>query len=184
MTDHYDKERDPTPEDAELIALLKDYPMQDASPEFYDKALLRAATTSARRQRNRWFVTGFSGAVAAGIVAWIVGGVMLSAPVAPAPAPEIAGVAIALEQTRQVDFVFASARPLRNATLTIELPDGVELEGFPGQREVSWETSLDAGRNHLPLTLIATRAVDDAVVVARLEHENRSKTFELRVDAS
>ncbi len=182
MTDKYDNQRDMAHEDAELVALLKDYPMQEAAPEFYDKALLRAASQSARRQRNRWLMTGFGGAIAAGIVAWIVGGVMLSAP--DASVPEIPGVAIALEETRQVDFVFASASPLANATLTIELPDGVELEGFPGQREVSWETSLDAGRNHLPLTLIATRAVDDAVVVARLEHENRSKTFRLRVDAS
>ncbi len=182
MTDQIDNERDQTQEDAELIALLKDYPMQEADPKFYDHALLRAATTSARRQRRRWVMTGFGGAVAAGIVAWIVGGMMFTSPTA--PVAEIPGVAIALEETRQVDFVFASAKPLINATLTILLPEGVELKGFPGQSEVSWETSLDAGKNHLPLTLIATRAVDDAVVVARLEHENRSKTFRLRVDAS
>lgn len=182
MTNPTDNERELMAEDAELVLLLKDYPMQEASADFYDKALLSAASTSARRQRNRWLMTGFGGAIAAGIVAWLIGGVMLTAP--DAVSPEIPGVAIALEDTHQVDFVFASAKPLDNATLTIELPDGVELQGFPGQREVSWETSLDAGKNHLPLTLIATRAVDDEVVVARLEHNNRSKTFRLRVDAS
>ena len=179
MTTYDDK---PTANDEALDALLKDYPMQEASPEFFDKALLVAAQTGARRQRNRWLMTGFGGAIAAGIVAWLVGGMMLTVP--DSIAPEIPGVAIAIEETRQINLVFASSREIDGATLTVELPDGVELAGFPGQRSVSWETSLDAGKNHLPLNLIATRAVDDAIVVARLEHENRRKTFELRIDAS
>ncbi len=173
-------EPDNTADDA-LTALLKEVPLEEPGPGFYDRALARAAQTSARRQRNRWLATGFGGAIAAGIVAWLVGGMILSTP--DVPVPELPGVAIALEQAHEVNFVFASAEPLDGATLTIELPDGVELEGFPGQRAVSWETSLAAGKNHLPLTLIATRPVD-GVVVARLEHAERSKIFELRVNAS
>jgi hypothetical protein len=164
--------------DEALISLLRDYPVEEPGADFYDKALARAARASVRRQRNRWLLTGFGGAVAAGIVAWMIGGVMLSSPTP--VAPEMPGVTIALEAPREVSFVFASAQPLENATLTIELPDGVELAGFPGQRAISWETSLDAGKNHLPLTLIATRATD-GIVVARLEHDTRSKTFRLRV---
>jgi hypothetical protein len=167
--------------DAALTALLKDVPVEEPSPGFFDRALVNAAHASARRQRNRWLATGFGGAIAAGIVAWLVGGMIMSTP--DVAVPEIPGVAIALEQSHEVNFVFASARPLEGAMLTIELPDGIELEGFPGQRAVSWETSLAAGKNHLPLTLIATRPVD-GVVVARLEHRERSKIFELRVNAS
>ncbi len=168
------------PADDALTALLKDVPLEEPSPGFYDRALINAAQASRRHQRNRWLATGFGGAIAAGIVAWLVGGIVLSTP--DVPAPEIPGVAIALDQTHEVNFVFASAQPLDGAVLTIELPDGIELEGFPGQRAVSWETSLAAGKNHLPLTLIATRPVD-GIVVARLEHQERSKTFELRVNA-
>ncbi len=167
--------------DEALTAILKEVPIEEPRPGFYDRALARAAQSSARRQRHRWLATGFGGAIAAGIVAWLVGGMILSTP--DVPVPEIPGVAIALEQSQEVNFVFASAQPLEGAMLTIELPDGIELVGFPGQRAVSWETSLAAGKNHLPLTLIATRPVD-GVVVARLEHEERSKTFELRVNAS
>lgn len=169
-----------TPADAALTALLKDVPLDEPEPGFYDRALVNAAQASARRHRNRWLATGFGGAIAAGIVAWLVGGMIMSTP--DVPVPEIPGVAIALEQAHEVNFVFASAQPLEGAMLTIELPDGIELEGFPGQRAVSWETSLAAGKNHLPLTLIATRPVD-GIVVARLEHQQRSKTFELRVNA-
>ena len=170
---------DNTRDDA-LLGELRELPIEGPREGFYDRALVVAAKASARRQRNRWLATGFGGAVAAGIVAWFVGGMLLSTP--DAGMPEIPGVAIALEQSHEVNFVFASAQALDGAMLTIELPDGLELEGFPGQRAVSWETSLTAGKNHLPLTLIATRPVD-GVVVARLEHQQRSKTFELRVNA-
>jgi len=174
MTDSENK----TAGDEALTSLLKNYPAEGAGADFYDRALARAARTSARRQRKRWLVTGFGGAVAAGVVAWMVGSVLLSAP---DPAvPDMPGVTIAVEAPHEVNFVFASARPLERAMLTIELPDGIELAGFPGQRAISWETSLDAGKNHLPLTLIATRATD-GVVVARLEHDAHSKTFRLHV---
>ncbi len=166
--------------DAALRELLRDYPLEGPSPGFYDRALARAAATSARRQRRRWLATGFGSAVAAGLVAWLAGTVLLDRP--GTTTPEIPGVAIALETAHEVNFVFSSARPLAGATLTIELPDGLELRGFPGEQTVSWETSLAAGKNYLPLTLIATKPVDD-IVAARLEHAHRSKTFQLRVDA-
>ena len=168
-----------TPADDALTTLLRDLPLEEASEGFYDRALVNAARASARRQRRRWLATGFGGAIAAGVLAWLVGGIVMSTP--DVATPEIPGVAIALERPQEVNFVFASARPLERAMLTIELPDGIELEGFPGQRSVSWETSLAAGKNHLPLRLVATRPVD-GIVVARLEHEQRSKTFELRVN--
>ncbi len=166
--------------DDELSSLLEDYPMEAVEPGFFDRALVRAAETSRRRQQRRWLATGFGGAVAAGIVAWLVGGVLFTSP--DTVVPDIPGITIAVEERREVSFVFASSTALDNAVLTIELPEGVELAGFPGQAAVSWETSLDAGKNHLPLTLVATRAVD-GIVVARLEHDERSKIFRLRVSA-
>jgi hypothetical protein len=166
--------------DAVLTELLENHPLEPPSPGFYDRALAAAAATSAGRQRWRWLATGFGSAVAAGLLAWLAGSVLLDTP--GTTTPEIPGVAIALEAAHEVNFVFSSARPLAGATLTIDLPDGLELRGFPGEQSVSWETSLAAGKNHLPLTLIATKPVT-GIVVARLEHANRSKSFQLRVDA-
>ena len=45
-----------------LLDLLKDYPMAEATAEFYDQALVRAASEGTRRQRNRWLMTGFGSA--------------------------------------------------------------------------------------------------------------------------
>jgi hypothetical protein len=113
----------------------------------------------------------------------MVGGLFLKDPSLPDADAGIPGVTIAMEQPRTVNLVFASAQALDSATLTVTLPDGVELDGFPGQREVTWETSLDEGRNLLPLTLIALTPVGGELL-ARLEHDDRDRTFRLRLDVT
>jgi hypothetical protein len=67
--------------------------------------------------------------------------------------------------------------------LTVTLPDGIELAGFPGQREIAWQTSLVEGKNFLPLELIALTPAGGEVL-ARLEHDDRDRTFRLRIDVS
>jgi len=165
-------------EDREIQALLKDYPMPEAATGFYDQALVRATHKGSRQQRNRWLMTGFGSAIAATIAIWAISGVLLTTPDLPDP-----GASIALEQPRTVNLVFASSTSLDSATLTVSLPDGIELEGFPGQREITWETSLNEGRNLLPLTLVALSPAGGELL-ARLEHDDRDRTFRLRVDVT
>ena len=169
--------------DQEIQALLKDYPMPEASAAFYDQALARATHEGSRRQRNRWVMTGFGSAIAAGIVLWLIGGFFLTTPDLPNAGADIPGITMTLEEPRTVNLVFASATALDSATLTVTLPDGIELAGFPGQREITWQTNLQEGKNLLPLELIATTPVGGEVL-ARLEHEDRDRTFRLRVEVS
>lgn len=170
-------------EDQEVLELLKDYPMADASAGFYDQALARATHEGSRRQRNRWVLTGFGSAIAAGLVLWVVGGFFMTAPNLPAPDASIPGIAMTLEEPRTINLMFASEAALESATLTVTLPDGIELAGFPGQREITWETSLVEGKNYLPLELIALTPVGGEVL-ARLEHDNRDRTFRLQIEVS
>jgi hypothetical protein len=88
-----------------------------------------------------------------------------------------------LEEPRTVNLVFASAAALDAATLTVSLPDGIELAGFPGQTQITWQTSLVEGKNFLPLELIALSPAGGEVL-ARLEHDDRDRTFRLRIDVS
>jgi len=170
-------------EERQLLDLLKDYPMPEATAGFYDQALVRAAHKGSRRQRNRWLMTGFGSAVAAGIVLAFVSGVFFDAPDVPQLDTNIPGVTMALAEPQTVNLVFSATEALDGATLTVSLPDGVELAGFPGQREISWTTNLSAGKNLLPLKLIALTPVG-GVVLARLEHDHRDRTFRLRVQIS
>lgn len=173
----------PDKQDQALQAMLQDYPVPEASEGFYDQALARATREGSRRQRNRWIMTGFGSAVAAGIALWFVGGFFMNTPDMPAADPGIPGVTIALEEPRTVNLVFASATALDSAVLTVTLPDGIELAGFPGQREISWQTSLNEGKNLLPLELIAVSPVGGEVL-ARLEHNDRNRTFRLRIEVT
>lgn len=174
-------------DDPEIRALLKDYPMPQAEPGFFDQALVRATHLGSRRQRNRWVLTGFGGAIAAGMAIWLVGSALLETPQPATPdevlSAAIPGVTMTLEEPRMVNLVFSSATALDAATLTVSLPAGVELAGFPGQREISWQTSLNAGRNLLPLRLVALTPVGGELL-ARLEHENRNRVFRLQVSIS
>jgi len=174
---------DTAKQDQEIQALLKDYPMPEATTAFYDQALVRATHEGTRRQRNRWLMTGFGGALAAGLALWLIGGFFLTTPNLPATDPIIPGITMTLEEPRTVNLVFASETALDSATLTVTLPDGIELAGFPGQREIAWQTSLREGKNFLPLELIAVTPTGGEVL-ARLEHEDRDRTFRLRVEVS
>lgn len=178
-TQNQDEFRD----DPEIQALLKDYPMPQADAGFFDQALARATLTGARRQRNRWVMAGFGAAIAAGVAVLMIGGMLMTTPQLPNAGATIPGVTMTLEEPRTVNLVFSSTEAMDSATLTVSLPDGVELAGFPGQSEISWETSLNEGRNLLPLKLIALTPVGGELL-ARLEHEDRDRVFRLQLDVS
>lgn len=172
---------DANKQDREVLELLQDYPVPAPDEGFYERALVRATHEGTKRQRNRWMMTGFGAAIAATIAAWVIGGMLLNEPQLPEAGAAIPGVTIALAEPQTVNLVFASATALDSATLTVTLPDGIELDGFPGQREITWETNLSEGRNLLPLTLVAVTPTGGELL-ARLEHDDRDRTFRLRVE--
>jgi hypothetical protein len=167
--------------DHELQRRLTEYgrstiPRPDAA--FYDRAIARAIQAGTRHQRRRWMLTGFGGAVAAVFIAWFVGGIFFTAP--GLDNAEIPTVTMAIETPQTFNLVFSSAAALQNASMTVTLPDGIEIAGFVGQREITWLTSLREGRNILPLTLIATSPTGGELL-AVLQHEDNSKIFRLNV---
>jgi hypothetical protein len=89
-------------------------------------------------------------------------------------------VTMVLESPRTINLVFSSAADLSDATLTVSLPPGIEIQGFQGRREISWMTSLREGRNVLPLKLIAL-APTGGELMATLQHNEDNKTFRLKV---
>ena len=173
----------PEMQEQELLEMLKEYPAPEAEAGFYDRALIRAVHKGSQRQRNRWMLAGFGSAIAAGLAIWVITAMLMTTPQLPDAEPTIPGVTIAMQQQHTVRLVFSSAQALDSATLTVSLPDGIELAGVPGQQEITWQTSLQEGKNLLPLTLIALTPAGGEVL-ARLEHKDRNRTFRLRVDVS
>jgi len=161
-----------------LLQQFGDTDVPEATAEFFDETLVRAAHSGARIHHQRSWLRGFGSAVAAGLAVWIMGGLFFNSP--DIANSDIPVVTMALEEPHTVNLVFSSATDLINATLTVILPDGVEIAGFEGQREISWETSLTAGRNVLPLKLIAT-SPQGGELFATLRHRDDDRTFRLQV---
>jgi hypothetical protein len=157
-----------------------DSSMPTPAARFFDDALMTAELRGVKQQHKRSWMTGFGSAVAAGLVVWLFSGVLIDAPTAESTIPTIT---MALEEPHTVNLVFTSESALENATLTVLLPDGVEIAGFEGQREITWVTDLKAGKNLLPLRLIATLPTTGELL-ATLRHGEDDRTFRLRVDVT
>ena len=165
-----------------LRASLKEYgdsSMPQLDVAFFDRALAKAAQSGTKRQRNRWVMTGFGGAMAAALVLWMISGTLLETP--EFAEPPMASIAMVIEEPRTVNLVFSTATPLTDATMTVTLPEGIEVMGFQGQREITWMTSLGEGKNVLPLTLIATSPLGGELL-ATLRHADDDRSFRVQVE--
>lgn len=99
--------------------------------------------------------------------------------VRPEPAPT---VTLSLQQPERVHLVFNSAKALQGATLSLTLPENVQIVGYGDQRELTWRTDLREGANLLQLPLVLHgRTGGDFVAV--LSHGESSKTFRLKIEA-
>jgi hypothetical protein len=147
----------------------------EALPAFLNQAIARATRPNAADPHpRRWAILGM--ALAASLVLGVAAGVFLSLREAP-----VQTVALAVERPETVRMVFTSAKPLRAATLSLALPENVELVGYGRQRELSWQTDLREGQNLLQLPLIAHGAVKDELL-ARLSHGASTKTFRVKFE--
>lgn len=147
----------------------------EAPPAFLEQAISRASRPSAAGSHpSRWAMFGM--ALAASLVLGVAAGVFLSLREAP-----VQTVALAVERPETVRMVFNSARPLQAATLSLALPENVEVVGYGPRRELSWQTDLREGQNLLQLPLIAHGAVKDELL-ARLSHGASTKTFRVKFE--
>ncbi len=138
-----------------------------------------AAAAKREGQHRRGFVAGFSSALAASFVFFVIFFGFDSNVTAPTSAalPEIE---ISLNQPQTVNLVFDVAIAMENATLTIALPDDVEVLGFPSQQQISWQTNLEKGRNILPLPLTGYTQ-KGGILVAKIVLGDKQKSISVKI---
>jgi hypothetical protein len=111
---------------------------------------------------------------------------------AEAPAPRIGAetelhvheVSLPLKGIKEVRVAINTRREISDAILTLELPSGVEIAGYPNQRQLRWQTGLKNGRNHLTLPLRAYQAVADGVLKARVDYDGRQQELTVILNTS
>jgi hypothetical protein len=78
-------------------------------------------------------------------------------------------------QSQTVRVLIDSADDRDSATITISLADNLELEGFPDDRVIEWETPLKRGKNLLPLPLRLMDGTESHLDVAFSHGQTRKK---------
>ena len=162
-------------QDRELRQRLQSQLVGQPQAGFADRVLARAAEHHQRKQRHHWSFIG--GAIAASVVIALTSFVLRIA----APQPEQAQQTLALNQVTRVALALDSREELKGATITLRLPDNVELNGFPGQRLISWKTDINQGTNLLALPVKGV-AARNGLLVARLEYGNKSKEYKVELN--
>jgi len=115
-------------------------------------------------------------ALAASLVLGVALGVFLATQREP-----VQTVALTIDRPETVRLMFNSAKPLKAATVSLALPENVELVGYGGRRELSWQTDLREGGNLMQLPLVV-RGVTKDDLVASLSHGGSSKMFRLKIE--
>jgi len=164
-----------------LRRTLKSLPVTQPDDGFLD-AVVEETIINTHRNETRFRLTaGIGGAIAAGIVAWLV--FVLPTDLPTAPEGELETVTITMNVEKTFRLTFDSKRELQAAAISVDLPDGVEIVGYEGRDSVRWTTTVKAGTNILELPIVV-RSGTGGQVLARLEHEGKQKTFTFAVQVS
>lgn len=129
------------------------------------------------RQRISWYTTGFASAL---LLMLAVGFVFTRTNSLTGHSLSTLTLDVSPSHIQKVSLVFHSPEQITRATLRIELPAGVDINGYAQQRILQWQTNLQRGSNRLVLPL---RITGDAggMLTARLSHDGHSRIFKLRI---
>ncbi len=158
---------------------LSSIPVPMPELEFFEQAMTRTVAMTHKHDRRRWLATGFGSAVAAGLVGWMILGQPVNDPATVDQVP-IAGMTVTIGKPKTIRFSINSAVELTDANLVVMLPAGVEVVGFDLQREIEWTTTIKKGPNILELPIVVLSGTG-GTIFARVEHENRTKSFEFTI---
>lgn len=139
-------------DDAQKIQhALQNLPLEEADSGFEERVLSNVHNRYKQQQSKNHFVSGFATAMAASLAIWFA--VSLFQP--EMSEQNISVVNLSVDAPRTVKLKFDAPTRLDQVTMSIELPDHVELSNYPGQKTLSWKTSLKKGSNVLSLPVIA-----------------------------
>ena len=165
-----------------LRQALRAMPVTPPDEGFLDSVVGQTVVSTHRNATWFWSSAGVGSAVAAGVLAWLVLVLPGDLPRTDSVA-ELESVAISLNVEKTFRLTFDSQNELQGATLTVRLPDGVEVVGYEGRGSVRWKTDVKSGTNILELPLIV-RSGDGGAVLAQIEYQGKQKSFEFAVDVT
>ena len=149
-------------EEQAMREMLSDMPVPESTPGFAARALRQAAVahsvTNATRPKMV-FASGFAAVLMVGVVLWFVTGIYgPQGEQGSVHQAQLAQVTIQLQETHRVRLSFNAPADMERVRVSLELPEHVELEGYPGRKQIAWYTKLQKGDNVLSLPLSGLKA--------------------------
>lgn len=139
------------------------------------QAAVRRRRRSSRSRFGVWLGATITAAAAAALAAMLLG-----LPQPEPPAAAVADLRMTLYQPREIGLAIDAETAMPGAFLTVTVQGGIDLFGFDEQRELRWQTDLEAGMNMLSLPLIA-HSLEQGRLTALVEHGDKTQMMEFRV---
>ncbi len=157
-----------------MRSAMEEYPSPTLTARWFENL------TSHQDSKNRGLWVGFSAGGAFAVAVMLL--IMLGLPFQTQNQGEqLPGVRVTLNVPETIQLVVSVPQDLQESTITIMLPDNIEFEGLPGQRDITWVADLQAGSNLLALPIVA-RGTGAGTLVARVTHKNKRKNFKVNLD--
>jgi hypothetical protein len=158
-----------------LLGSLQNLPVEEPSAGL-ERRLFGEVRRHYRQSRHGWFGAGFATAMAASLAIWFASTVYLPDIPGPQPRSQQQTIALALHEQQTVRLLFEAQSDIQQVSLSIGLPANMELSGYPGRKQLSWETSLKKGHNVLALPIMAVDQ-GEGELVAELNYGDKTRTF-------
>jgi len=160
---------------------LRSLPVEQASPDFEANVFAEVRDHYGKRNGRRFdnrFVAGFATAMVASLALWFTSTVYSPQfdEQLPQSGPQV--INLAMNQARTVKLLFDAPTDLAGVTLTVELPENIELAGYAGQKQLVWQTNLNKGQNILALPVIAI-GNGQGELVAQLNYGDKTQRFRI-----
>lgn len=152
---------------------LRNQPLPHHTDDFKQRVFAevrRQHIDDRQRDHGYSFAAGFATAAVASLVIWFVSSVFIADSYVEQPQM----ITVAMNQAQTVSLIFDSPGDIQLAELKIDLPDNMELDGYPGRRELTWQTSLKKGQNILELPVMAI-GVGQGELLAQLNYDGTVK---------
>ena len=165
-----------------LLTGLKNLAVPEPSANFEKRVLaeVRKQHKESRQYNHPFsFASGFATAVVASFAIWFVS--TLYEPVR--QVEQLPVVSVMLNQAQTVRLMFDSFEDIQQVNLSIDLPKNMDLNGYPGRKTLSWQTSLQKGQNVLALPIMAV-SHGQGELLARLSYGEKVKIFRLVLKTS
>jgi hypothetical protein len=169
---------------AEALALLRNCGPRAVPEGLFDKlsSALQEPSREFDTSRSKvWTYAGLGSALAATVLVAVLATGRVGQGVD--ESEYVAQFAAAVSEPTIMNVAIEADRPLQDATISILLSGDVALDGFGGEREVTWITNLEQGVNRLQLPVIALDARGGKMIV-RLDHPDTEQVYVVDVNGS